>query len=243
MVTITEEGRKWFDEQIKRLPAEYLFEDLPKGQKWKGKMLNDIWRICSKIEQGETKISDDILGFAIELCRDLIRTYQHADARRFLSCLRCPSKRTQFYKALLSHLERIKTVSEMNTALEHAQEDGYRLLSEQEQHRHYEKWTFENTAFLRLQIWNLQDIGTTPQEIAKEIHPANYLNRLWIPQTLGDQIWLWYEFESREEKDNFLAGLPQKYKDLKGFVAFDFNERDLDHWTGYLSYEGRPFTS
>lgn len=88
-----------------------------------------------------------------------------------------------------------------------------------------------NTATLRLHLWELDDIGETPQSCMKEIMPKEYVDYKWIPQTLGDQVWLWIEFSSVVEKKNFLNTLPRKYSGIKGFIATNFTQKDLDYWT------------
>lgn len=88
-----------------------------------------------------------------------------------------------------------------------------------------------NTAMLRLHVWELQDIGSSVQECALEIQPDNFIGRAWIPQTLGDQVWLWFEFATPELRDAFLASLPVKYTAIDGFIATNFTQADLDHWT------------
>ena len=89
----------------------------------------------------------------------------------------------------------------------------------------------EFTAMLRLHLWELDDIKMTPQKVYKEIYPDNCIKYVWIPQTLGDQVWLWFEFRTIEEKKNFLENLPIKYKNIKGFIATNFIQEDLDYWT------------
>lgn len=89
----------------------------------------------------------------------------------------------------------------------------------------------ENTATLRLHLWSLQDIGSSVQDCALEIQPDNFTDRAWIPQTLGDQVWLWYEFATPDIRDAFLASLPEKYKAIDGFIATNFTQADLDRWT------------
>ncbi len=89
----------------------------------------------------------------------------------------------------------------------------------------------ESTATLRFNLYELGDIKMSPQDVLKEIRPTNHINYAWIPQTLGDQIWVWYEFNTSEEKEEFLENLPIKYKDIEGFIATCFTQKDLDYWT------------
>lgn len=39
----------------------------------------------------------------------------------------------------------------------------------------------------------------SPQEFDKRYRPTKLKRRSWIPQTMGDCVWIWYEFESPEE--------------------------------------------
>ena len=95
----------------------------------------------------------------------------------------------------------------------------------------------ENTATLRLDVWGLGEIKETPPSCAIIIQPiataAEFVRRSWIPQSLGDQVWLWFEFESPEAKDKFIEMIPDKFKNLSGFVATNFTQSDLDHWKDF----------
>lgn len=48
---------------------------------------------------------------------------------------------------------------------------------------------------------------------------------------MGDQVWLWYEFRNPDERQVFIEFLPEKYTNISGFVADNFTQADLDHWT------------
>lgn len=49
------------------------------------------------------------------------------------------------------------------------------------------------------------------------------IDRFWVPQTLGDQIWIFYEFANADEMERFKAKLESPYKEL---VA----EKPLTQW-------------
>jgi hypothetical protein len=63
--------------------------------------------------------------------------------------------------------------------------------------------------------------------------PSNVTARAWIPQTLGDQIWKLYEFETAEQRDDFMNSPPDVY------AAANFRtpkQAFYDHWVdGKLS--------
>jgi len=90
---------------------------------------------------------------------------------------------------------------------------------------------YECTATLRFHLWELDDINMTPRKVHKEIHPDNCIKYVWIPQTMGDQVWVWYEFETIKEKEVFLKNLPAKYRNIEGLIATNFTQEDLDYWT------------
>lgn len=70
--------------------------------------------------------------------------------------------------------------------------------------------------------------------------PANAINRAWIPQTIGDQVWIVYEFKSEQERVQWEAGLSAKLKNWldRGLIAsaltFGWGTRD---WNGFLVNE------
>lgn len=98
----------------------------------------------------------------------------------------------------------------------------------------------EFTATLCFNLYELDDIKTTPQKVYREICPNNYINRAWIPQTMGDQVWVWFEFNTIKEKEEFLNNLPAKYKNIKGFIATNFTQADLNYWVEFpLQTTGR----
>jgi hypothetical protein len=39
-----------------------------------------------------------------------------------------------------------------------------------------------------------------PQEFWNVAKPKNCIDSIWIPQTIGDQIWMWFEFANEDDK-------------------------------------------
>jgi hypothetical protein len=64
------------------------------------------------------------------------------------------------------------------------------------------------------------------EEEFKKIWPLKFKKYQFVPQTVGDQIWMWFEFESKEARDTYVALLPEKFK---GFIS-EFKQSDLDYW-------------
>jgi hypothetical protein len=81
----------------------------------------------------------------------------------------------------------------------------------------------------------------TPHQVADRLREKHWKRCQWIPQTMGDQVWLWYEFASVAEKEFFMAALEE---DLLSLVTYDFTQEDLNYWkdiNGTDAYE-RPIT-
>lgn len=48
----------------------------------------------------------------------------------------------------------------------------------------------------------------------------NCFRKAWVPQTLGDQVWIFYEFKSWEQKDGWVKNLPvELLKMIEGDVS------------------------
>lgn len=58
-------------------------------------------------------------------------------------------------------------------------------------------------ALLNIDLYVCDDAS----KLEEKIRPKNCIARKWIAQTLGDQIWVWYEFNTVEEKDEYLEWL------------------------------------
>ena len=71
----------------------------------------------------------------------------------------------------------------------------------------------ENIVGFRISMW---DVGN-PQELWGKLKPRNCIDSAWIPQTIGDQIWMWFEFKNKSDKDEYIKNLnPLQYK-LKNY--------------------------
>src|SRR4249919_1056772 len=46
-----------------------------------------------------------------------------------------------------------------------------------------------------------------PSEVIWRERPMNATRHAWIPQTLGEQIWVLYDFPSKEEREGWESGL------------------------------------
>jgi hypothetical protein len=94
----------------------------------------------------------------------------------------------------------------------------------------------ENTVCIRIHLYKTDDV----KKLHKEIHPEIYKNYAWIPQTLGDQIWLWYEFNTENEADAYKKWIIDS--GIKSFSTYDntdhyvrdmfmdVSQKDLDYW-------------
>lgn len=49
-----------------------------------------------------------------------------------------------------------------------------------------------------------------PSTILRPYEPKEFKNHAWIPQTIGDQIWVLYEFETTEQRVAWEISLPQE---------------------------------
>lgn len=69
----------------------------------------------------------------------------------------------------------------------------------------------ENFAAMRISVYE------DPAPIKKlELghRPADLVNFSWIPQTLGDQIWVVYEFASKDARESWEASIPETLRNL-----------------------------
>jgi len=82
----------------------------------------------------------------------------------------------------------------------------------------------ENTVTFRIDVFE-----RPVQEEFELIKPKKYKEYQFVPQTLGDQVWLWFEFDTKEEKEIYVATLPEKFKK---FLSV-FKQSDLDYWENW----------
>lgn len=52
--------------------------------------------------------------------------------------------------------------------------------------------------------FRLKGDACDPNEMANQLRPDNTLSREWIPQTLGDQVWVLYEFSNQSDKSDYI---------------------------------------
>lgn len=98
----------------------------------------------------------------------------------------------------------------------------------------------ENTVAFRIHTYDVKH----PQEVWEQIKPIKCKDDRWIPQTVGDQVWMWFEFENIEEKKEYLNWIEQSNfttTDIKGNIKYIKNmtmnhepwltQQEIDHWT------------
>jgi len=72
-----------------------------------------------------------------------------------------------------------------------------------------------------------------PSEYLERFTPTAYTRRAWIPQTLGDCIWILYKFNSEEDKlkwENSLEGIVKTWLNRKIIpYALEFGWEIRDH--------------
>ncbi len=86
----------------------------------------------------------------------------------------------------------------------------------------------ETTASVRLYMpW---EPSPGVQEMEAVIRPPNALHRIWIPQTLGEQIWMFYAFATEDEKQSFIKDLPADWLANKWISNADFKQDVIDHY-------------
>jgi hypothetical protein len=58
----------------------------------------------------------------------------------------------------------------------------------------------DNISAMRISIY---DCETTPADLIKPFIPKNYTRVAWIPQSMGDQVWVLFEFPSLEDRQSW----------------------------------------
>ena len=61
----------------------------------------------------------------------------------------------------------------------------------------------ENIVGFRISLWDV----TNSHKIWEILKPYNCINSIWIPQTIGDQIWMWFEFKNILDKNEYIKNL------------------------------------
>lgn len=71
-----------------------------------------------------------------------------------------------------------------------------------------------------------------PRDLIGGHEPNNHIKYAWIPQTMGDQVWVMYLFESKIDREKWENTLPKnvaKYLDRDLIsIALDFGWRTIN---------------
>lgn len=109
----------------------------------------------------------------------------------------------------------------------------------------------ELTVGFRVSLYEVMN----PRELWSKLKPEKCKDSVWVPQTLGDQIWMWFEFENLEEKNEYLDSLKEieivneydyidqngvqthkiekaVFKPKNNFMLDNFSQEKINHWTG-----------
>jgi len=109
----------------------------------------------------------------------------------------------------------------------------------------------ENTVCFRCDLYKCPD----SHKFYNAVKPNNCINSSWISQTIGDQIWMWFEFANIDDKREYL----EKIKELTVSGEYELinevrkhsietqickpidmlmngevwlTQAEMDHWTG-----------
>jgi len=69
----------------------------------------------------------------------------------------------------------------------------------------------ENISALRVDLYNWE-YNESPHDIMKKVWPDNIVQSAWIPQTMGEQIWILLAFHNKAEKTEWECRLPGSVK-------------------------------
>lgn len=58
----------------------------------------------------------------------------------------------------------------------------------------------ENTVMFNVSAYRC----VNPQKLWQDIKPNNCIKAMWIPQTIADQIWMWFEFKNEDDKNKYI---------------------------------------
>ena len=89
-----------------------------------------------------------------------------------------------------------------------------------------------NISALRVDLYDC--ITQRAAEILKPHIPENTINNAWIPQTMGVQIWVLYEFKTELARVEWENGLPDLIKSwldrtlLDHALSYGWNTRDAN---------------
>ena len=104
----------------------------------------------------------------------------------------------------------------------------------------------ENIVGFRVSLYECNN----PQQFYKNVRPDNCIDELWLAQTIGDQIWIWFEFANKKDKKEYIKQLKakkmkvlapkwpsqekDKYYDPIDWFMHDekwLNQESIDRWT------------
>ena len=92
----------------------------------------------------------------------------------------------------------------------------------------------EKISALRVDLWDCNDESAAAQLKPYAPDTPDFAHLAWIPQTLGDQIWVMFEFFSEEDRIAFEKRLPKhisKWLDrdlIKHALEYGWNVRDMN---------------
>jgi hypothetical protein len=78
--------------------------------------------------------------------------------------------------------------------------------------------------------------GLSPHDLDAYMakHSEGLSRRQWIPQTMCDCVWLWYEYETPARRNEVLASLPQSIREHMR----EFSQIDLNYWMAIDGTDG-----
>lgn len=91
--------------------------------------------------------------------------------------------------------------------------------------------TDECISALRVDLYNCEG---RPSYILSPFLPKKYKNKAWIPQTMGDQIWVLYEFYTIEDRLEWESTLPERIKNwldrklIKSALIYGWHIRNVN---------------
>ena len=98
-----------------------------------------------------------------------------------------------------------------------------------------EQTEYADISALRIDLYDC-DNNRPARDYIAPIEPASAIARSWVPQTMGDQIWVMWKFESQKEREIFEAGLPDdvsRWLDrevIQHALPYGWKTRDANGW-------------
>jgi hypothetical protein len=69
--------------------------------------------------------------------------------------------------------------------------------------------SYESISCLRINIFDeIIPDNLSPWVFIRPYYPTTYINYAWIPQTIGYQIWILFEFKTKEDREIWENNLP-----------------------------------